>query len=105
MDWSDSNCRQLLDVLIRAYGNHRQDILLVAEFAGIASSGFVPDQSVRHLWKELLEIAALSGRLRGLIERILEDGLIESFHRQIRDIAEQPVTRAGNEKGKEHECR
>jgi V8-like Glu-specific endopeptidase len=78
-DWTRAEAVELHRLLTRAYATKPRVDLLVAQ-SGIDRGELNTDQSIRGLWKQVLEVAAASARVRQLVERARADTTIASYH-------------------------
>lgn len=83
--WDHPDLIRLHRLLIEAYPT-RDDILLIASYAGLPSGSVDWHGAAKIIWKRVLDLLARMGKARLLIEQVLEDRLVEAFHPQIREV-------------------
>lgn len=77
--WSNPDALEFYEIMIRAYGGGMSAQMILAR-AEVDSGGINSGQSPRDLWKQALDVAASSGRLRPLADLALVDKQITAYH-------------------------
>lgn len=90
--WVDSAANELLSVLANAYPESGSRLEVLA-LAGIPRVQLLQEGTPHATWRQALEMAASMGRMRKLVEIVLEDKGVAGFHDQIQALlpAELPA--------------
>jgi predicted MPP superfamily phosphohydrolase len=83
--WSDPRASQLRDHLVAAYDDIRT-IRAVGQSAGVGLGRWESDGGAEPAWESLLRLASSQGKVRVLLEKILQDKHVAAFHREIREL-------------------
>lgn len=79
-DWTNDILMELLSELIKAYKDPREAQFIV-EMTGIAEGTYPKGiNDMRQQWRENLKVLAKQGKLRTLVEKILKDPTVSSYH-------------------------
>lgn len=106
-DWSNPEAEELYEIMLRAYRGVPAAQLILAK-SGVDKGSLNSEQAPRSFWKQALEVAASSGRLRRLTEAALDDTKIAAYHTELRRLVgagsppeepkdREPVVWAGKE--------
>ena len=104
--WSDPDAQEYYEILLSAYAGVSAAQMILAR-SGVDRASVSAEQSPRGFWKQALEVAASSGRLRALSDVVLGDKQIAAYHPRLRRLVGasvpeesrggEPVVWGGNE--------
>ncbi len=77
--WSNPDAQAFYEIVQEAYNNVSAASMILQK-SGVDMGSVHLDQSPRNLWKQALEVAASSGRLRALSEAVLSDSGVAAHH-------------------------
>lgn len=88
--WDVVAMTNLKDLFVSAYGKQKE-ARTIAETAGINLSHWHHDQAIDPAWKELIEIAMAQGKLRALLDKVVNDNQKPAFKPSFKEYLQLEV--------------